>query len=408
MFDIRWVFTYLSLINTTTAAVLISSCLSLHGPHHDYDANDNALAATSIVHPPSGNYDRCEVIYPDMYEKTLNFYKLMFAKDPATIHNSEAKKTAQRSRIMFENMILHPQHPLHPAAFLAVIKDFETSASLKYWSINNFHYNSSSKNCFFGDCYGYFQIDTAAENNWSLHGICGKDGLDFLGRIGGPDYCSAFWWWTTANSGLKCLMLKDVATYTGPVIRKQVCNFTTDINPCTTPNTPWTTSTFAYAYECSYRQKNQWKDHGIHDSWQKMYTGFFYDDRFQPTALGIEKGIKIPYQQIHGYEYCAVKHFAERHYRKGTHEWPKFSAASIPSELKLAAVHQFAHAVGITPQWTNYPWRALSDSEQTAILNYNREWERNNQDTNNSPYLDTNQATITLPSTSEENTVIVK
>lgn len=375
---------------------LISGCISwTHPPLTDATAQ---LAATSITTLPQGNQDRCELIYPDLYEKTLKFLTLILNKDPEQVQHAGAKRTIINTKTMITNMMLSSERPIHPAAFFAVVKDFESSISDAYWSVNQFHSKSTSPWCTSGTCSGYFQVDVSLEPSWSLYGVCGPGGLDFLGHTGGPDYCAALWWWNSVNYGTKCRTLKDIGTYTGPPIRSRVCNDSTNVNPCTTPGIPWTSGTFAYAYKCAYIQANQWWDHGINDSWQKMYTGFFYDHSFPKR----HRRIVIPHKQVDGYEYCAVKHFAERHYRKGTHEWPQFSSASIPDALVRAAVHQFASAIGITLPWAPYPQRQLSAAEQAATHAYNTQWTKANEDT--PPYLE--PTTTTLPANDDVQPII--
>lgn len=388
-----------SALSVIAGIALLASCTSWSHPPLT-DPPTAQLSATSITNPTQGNQDRCELIYPDLYAKTLKFLKLIVAKNPDEIYNAEAKRTIINSKTMLTNMMLSSERPIHPAAFFAVIKDFESSISNDYWSVKHFHSKSSTKWCTSGTCSGYFQVDVQLEPTWSLYGICGPGGLDFLGHRGGPDYCAALWWWNSANGGSKCRTLKDVGTYVGPAITSRVCNYSSKVNPCTTPNVPWTTGTFAYAYECAYIQQNQWWDHGINDSWQKMYTGFFYDHNFPRR----HKRITIPHKQVDGYEYCAVKHFAERHYRKGTHEWPQFSSAAIPSNLLRAAVHQFAAAIGITPPWAPYPWRPLSATEQAAILAYNINWTEANKDKGTSPHIE--PTATTLPADDEVQPII--
>lgn len=391
---------------TKTGLLLLASFLLWGCRHIDHKPQNNVakLKASDIDNAPLGNSQRCELIYPDIYQKSLRFYKIMFDRlnDSSLTLTSKARSVAERNHQMVLNMTRSPERPIHPAAFYALIKDFETSTDLDEWAFTQLEYTTN--NCAEtwglnpdGLCHGYFQVDILVEPTWDNQAICGPNGLGFLGYEGGPDFCSVFWWWTMAQGGDKCVRMKENNGWAGDVSlnkyagRRYVCNNILNmtweekakVNPCSAKDYTWTTDTFSYGFECAYVQKNQWYWYGIYDSWRKAYTGFRYDNSFQP----LDSSITVHGDWIQGYEYCAIKHYVDGHYKMGTPHYPEFTPQSIPSQLLREAVLQFGREIGVPPVWADTIKNPLvvSPQEQQNIRAYNQQWQEKHPDT--SPWI---------------------
>ena len=388
-----------------TGLILLASCLLWGCRHIDNKPQARAeLKASDIDNAPLGNSQRCGIIYPDIYQKSLLFYKIMFDRlnDSSLSLTSKAQTVAERNHQMVLNMTRSPDRPIHPAALYALIKDFETSTDLDEWATTQLEYTTN--NCAktlglnpTGLCHGYFQVDILVEPTWDNQAICGPNGLGFLGYEGGPDFCSVFWWWTMAQGGDKCVRMKENNGWAGDVSlnhhegRRYVCNDILNmtweekakVNPCSAKDYTWTTDTFSYGFECAYVQANQWYWYGIYDSWRKAYTGFRYDNSFQP----LDGSITVHGDWIQGYEYCAVKHYVDGHYKMGTPNYPEFTPESIPSQLLREAVSQFGREIGVPPVWADTVKNPLvvSPQVQKNIRSYNQQWQENNPDT--SPWI---------------------
>lgn len=220
----------------------------------------------------AGPGTQCGVIYPDMREIGTPILRKVLQHQPANILDPSARAIATDTKTMLLNMMSHPTRPIHPLAFFATIKHFESSAHIRSWGWYDFLFFGHL--CTSGECSGYFQVDVQIEPDWSLNDICGMDGLDILGLKGGPDFCAALFWWLKGDNGRKCNQLSAGAE-----------------NPCRSPGYVWDVSVFAQAYR-AYGQANQWANYGIHNSWGRAYTGGWVDGEY-----------------FMGYENCAAAHY---------------------------------------------------------------------------------------------------
>lgn len=220
-----------------------------------------------------GHGTQCGVIYPDMREIGTPILRKVLWHQPGDILNPSARAIATDTKTMLLNMMSHPTRPIHPLAFFATIKHFESSAHIRSWGWYDFLFFGHL--CTSGECSGYFQVDVQLEPAWSLDDICGMDGLDILGLKGGPDFCAALFWWLKGDSGRKCAQLGSGSA-----------------NPCNSPGYVWDVSVFAQAYR-AYGQANQWGQYGIHDSWGRAYTGGW-----------------VNHEYFMGYENCAAAYYA--------------------------------------------------------------------------------------------------
>ncbi|MCY4381358.1 MAG: hypothetical protein OXC40_07330 [Proteobacteria bacterium] len=351
--------------------IMVSACKLMSSSTHI----QATTTATSIVTEKTGNFHRCEVIYPEVEDKLKNVLRAMFSRltpdgqvDKTKVSHPVAQKVLARTRQMILNITRSNTRPIHPAAFFAVVKDFETSLCRDQWGINKIEFFTT--NCDSDQCDGYFQVDTISEAKygWNLEGVCGDAGLGVLGVEGGPDFCTAFFWWTVGEGGQKCAKVKENGGFTGEptsrVTDTRVCNIydlgKKSNNACYADEYTWTTDTFSYGHYCTYIQQNQWEVYGIHDTWRKLYTGFIHD--YQSRK-----------RDIHGYEYCAVHQYALSQYKQGTSEWPEFSFLDIPSTLLKKSVFQYVHDVGLRPVWAQDDSLAsqFSQEEMDQIRYYN-------------------------------------
>lgn len=371
--------------------LLSSGCLVTSSP-----PSQSSLTATGIINAELGNYHRCDVIYPEIYAKTLAVLKQMFSRlnpdgtvNTNLVRHSKAQLVLARTRRMMLNIMRSFDRPIHPVAFLAVIKDFESSIQIDNWAVHglvkdaegrvlkdekgrNRYDGMTTENCTSKVCHGYFQVDTISERyagwDWEL---CGDNGLGLLGMAGGPDYCAALFWWTQGQNGQKCAKMKENGGFAGRphenVTDARVCNIVNlnnQPNPCNDPNYTWTVDTFSYGHYCTYIQKNQWEVYGIHDTWRKLYTGF----EFRGNA-------------IKGYEYCSVFNYALKHYELDSPQWPAFTPLNVSPELIRRAVRDFGYEMGLLPSWADPEWQPEVNPDMLAqIQEFNRTSRRSNLD----------------------------
>lgn len=369
--------------------LLSSGCLITPTP-----PPQSGLKATGIINAELGNYHRCDVIYPEIHEKTIAVLKQMFSRlhpdgtvNTELVRHSKAQLVLARTRRMMLNIMRSFDRPIHPVAFLAVIKDFESSIQKDNWAVHGLvrdaegrvlkdkdgrdrYDGMTTKNCTSKVCHGYFQVDTISERyagwDWDL---CGDDGLGLLGMEGGPDYCAALFWWTQGQRGEKCAKMKENNGFDGRphehVTDARVCNIvnlSNQPNPCNDPNYTWTVDTFSYGHYCTYIQQNQWEVYDIHDTWRKLYTGF----EFRGNT-------------IKGYEYCSVFHYALKHYELHSPQWPEFSALNISPDLLRRTVRDFGYEVGLLPSWTDPGWEPEVNPDMLAKI---QKFNRTNRQTN--------------------------
>jgi hypothetical protein len=164
---------------------------------------------------------------------------------------SVAKNVAYYSNIMLENMMASGQEPIHPEAFIATVKDFESAASLQWAMVGAGNY-FKTRNCTSGECYGLFQVDIRLEKNYESGKICGSGGLNISPFKGSGDFCSFFYWWTSSENGGKCKKISSGSA-----------------NPCRTKGTPWTLD-MVNSGRKSYVQQGQWGE----NSWREMYGNY--------------------------------------------------------------------------------------------------------------------------------------
>ena len=229
-----------------------------------------------------GSGTQCGKIYPDMRAVGTPIFRHILAKDPQEITNTTAQGIAIDTKTMLLNMMASPTRPIHPLAFFATIKHFESSADTHRWGWSDFNYFGHL--CTSGECSGYFQVDVNIEPDWSLNGICGTKGLDILNMKGGPDFCAALFWWMKGANGHKCTQLGS-----------------RESNPCRTPGYTWDVTLFADAYR-AYGQANQWAKYGISDSWGRAYSGGWvngdYFTGYENCAAAYHENLVTPAELI--------------------------------------------------------------------------------------------------------------
>ena len=285
----------------------------------------------------------------------------------------------QRTKTFLNNLMANHDHPIHPAAFFATIKDYETSTNIHQWGKNHFNCSTPgmcTKKCIdkqdcdnwcsrnynlYGGinqcldkcqsdhlqlcddrCYGLFQVDVEIENfyqpeknnnkfvlwdqeniHWDLQQVCGKNGLDILGLQGGPDYCALLFWFLIGENGRKCegfaleMDIYNVIDNNGTITTKIA-------NPCTDAGYQWTKANLEIGH-IAYQQH-----HSIDSPWVKKYYGFFDDDnRF-----------------IQGYEHCAIEDFIP----SGIDTNNPFLSDSFKPFIRKAVL-DFGCKVGVIPKW---------------------------------------------------------
>ena len=266
----------------------------------------SSFYSTSLVNQVQGDFDRCEVIYPQTYGvMTPLLAGVMALWDEKTgevkkeVKNETARMIVRRARTMLLNMMSSPTRPLHPIAFFAVVKDFESTLNLN-WSgggegYDNRFFHFTTTNCSGGLCLGLFQINLALEKDPTTQSylaepsskgvsenfaaFCGAGGLGLLGQEGSLDVCASLFWW----------LIPDKCSYMPEAVK-------VGKNLCTEPGHAWSPETFAYTYRDVYRQANQLERYGIYKPWVKFYEG----GRFLWSSYD---------HNFMGYEHCAAKHY---------------------------------------------------------------------------------------------------
>lgn len=250
----------------------------------------------------AGEGTQCGKIYPDMRSVGTPIFQKLMSLDRSAITNQTAYEVAVHTETMLRNMMASEQRPIHPLAFFATIKHFESSSHISGWGWEDFGFFGHL--CTSGVCSGYFQVDVGLEHEWSLSGVCGKGGLDLLGMKGGPDFCAALFWWLKGDSGRKCTRLVSGQT-----------------NPCRDAGYVWDVKVFERAF-LVYGQANQWSDYGIYDTWGRAYSGGWVGSRY-----------------FRGYENCATSYHQD---------------SLAPDDLVRKAVTDFAFKIGVVPSWMNF------------------------------------------------------
>ena len=259
--------------------------------------------ATSITYPEVGDVDRCDNIYPDVYNITtpifaslMDRYQEHMDSGGQIVTNPQALEILVGTRQMLLNIMGNSDRPLHPVAFMAVIKDFEM-ALRNDWSgqagtDHHTRFRAQTPNCWLYPCDGLFQVNIGLEGMHNAQklpsqrflDICGTHGLNILGLPGSLDVCAFLFWWFIPR---KCAQLRE-----GKNQRK---------NPCTHEDYPWSTNTFAYTYADAYIQENQFARWEISTPWVKLYEGgrFTFRDEYDHYFMG--------------YEHCAARHYLRKY-----------------------------------------------------------------------------------------------
>lgn len=376
------------------------------GPHpNDYD-EDSILSGTAENNSRSGQGSRCERIYHNNWQyactrlltpmctgspqlscwgsieaegvldTTVRVLKHIFERsNEGKIQNKFAQSMVIKTRQMLINMMRDPQRPVHPAAFFAVIKDFETGANLAQWGRDGKFMCQSrncSRKCVTGEkaceqwcerhgqmpspggecqrlckesgeycdnrCYGLFQVDPEFDNfrpreahdppdpyryvlwdpkhiRWDYKKICGDEGLGIIKQRGGPDYCALLYWFTEGLSGHNCAGFVD----------PDLDGIGGD-NPCTTEGATWSVETFRHGHRAYGQEQSD------ELAWQKRYEGF-------RNTRG---------EMIQGYEHCAASGYEGYHYQNSSDH-----GVSLLKALQ-ASVMDFGCRVGVMPPWANF------------------------------------------------------
>jgi len=167
-----------------------------------------------------------------------------------------ARAVSQNTVKMLNNMMRHPTYPIHPVAFYAAVKDFESAGSLN-WSNKSGSGISYFRtgNCTSGECFGLFQVDVRLESTWRGGAFCQSQGLNlWTTTVGGADFCATQFWWTMADGGQKCAALSNYRS-----------------NPCTSSNYTWTLNEVRKG-RAAYVQAIQpgWDNR----AWEEMYSNY--------------------------------------------------------------------------------------------------------------------------------------
>jgi hypothetical protein len=201
-----------------------------------------------------GQVQRCGWILPSVEKVATQNLKQMVSYAQKPGKNAAALAVAQRTVAMLENMTRSPTAPIHPVAFFAAVKDFESAGELS-WGVagsNGLRY-FKTRSCASGECFGLFQVDVNIERDWRGGQLCKADGLNIWNVQGGPDFCASQFWWTVAEGGNKCARISpDGRT-----------------NPCRTPNATWTLENVRRGVD-AYVQTPQWG----RNSWAEMYKNY--------------------------------------------------------------------------------------------------------------------------------------
>lgn len=317
------------------------------------------------------------VVLPGVYETSIAAFKQVLRARPHP-DNTYAMQIVQQTPQLLSNLMRDPQYPIHPAAFLAVIKDFETGANTYQWGRDDFRCRTPgmcTKKCFYDndcqryckrlapgagqqeclqecarsgqvctdECYGLFQVDPELENlrlgsdvgspheyvlwpeaqiPWDFQKVCGGSGLGLIGIEGGPDYCGLLFWLLVSENNQKCTRFAvDSDTYTVDVNGEEVTRYR---NPCTDEDYTWTLHNLGQG-PAAYQQFQSRQD-----AWVRKYVGFF----------------KSHQEVVYGYEHCAVNGYL------GYNPYDA-STNMVPTNVLRAAVHDYGCQIGLVPPWAD-------------------------------------------------------
>ena len=341
-----------------------ASSLTLHGASCDSSTKSLFLGLRSIG-------------APGVYETSIAAFKQVMRSNPDPKTNPYAYEIAQFTPTLLRNLMRDPEYPIHPAAFLSVVKDFETGTNLFEWGVDDFMCRTPGmcqNKCFHdGDCtricersgqhlggrekclqsckihgkvcddrcYGLFQVDPEIENlrlgkdvgsdhpfvlwdkdfiSWDFEKVCGEKGLGLIGITGGPDYCALLFWLFVGESHLKCTRFAGASEHKTQVVDGQTK--TVYRNPCKDEGYAWSLKNIARGPE-AYQQYQM-----DAEAWKKKYMGFISDDK----------------EVVYGYEHCAVNGYKN-------HDPYASGELLVPISVRQAAVLDYACKVGVMPSW---------------------------------------------------------
>ncbi|MCY4380278.1 MAG: hypothetical protein OXC40_01740 [Proteobacteria bacterium] len=387
--------------------ILISGCKT-----HLFNTTTTQVTSQNQVSPKQGEPASCDVIYkhrpimsllnirslscdpakPNSYFGTRAFFNKgvystsievlsQIIKAKPDKNNRHALEIVKYTPIFLQNLMRNENFPIHPAAFLAVIKDYETGNNIFEWGNEQFRCHTPGmcqNKCFYDDdcprycqlrysdkteltacsktcqqknkicsdhCYGLFQVDPEIENlrlgsdvgskrelvlwppdliPWDFQKICGKSGLDVIGIEGGPDYCALLFWLFIGEGNRKCerFALEDVDQFTVVTGGKNTTKYR---NPCKDEGYSWSLKNITLGPD-AYQQAQK-----SPDAWVTKYRGYYN------RKLG-----KI----VHGYEQCAVSGFLD--YNPFIQQ-----TVSIPSDVLRASVLDYGCQIGVLPPWAD-------------------------------------------------------
>ena len=383
------------------------SCRSPFSPVNS-GSDDSQLHSTSLIDLPQGDHDRCDSIYPQMYQVMVPHFRQVVSlwdqdqkkvKDEVT--DEVARTIVKRTVQMLLNIMGMRARPIHPIAFFSVIKDFESSMDM-IWSGGSesegkteaFSFpDNSDLNCRTNGektaCMGLFQINLfdsdmtlglqSKEITPAFKAICGQGGLNLLGTKGSLDTCASLYWWLRDGEDKCSLMLKGSQ------------------NPCTDATNaqgvyPWSPATFAYAHKYAYVQENQLEGHNKDDPWRALYVGgkapanatrdYFvgyehcaarhYIDKlvpYPPDSLRAKQVVRS-FREVEEKALEKITHWAYRHDRGATVRRsikagePEHLDTTEGRELMRAVVVDFAQDIGLKLWWLDEWWGVVEPEAQ--------------------------------------------
>lgn len=378
-------------------------------PHMGGGGDETKISSTDFNNSIKGQMTRCRIIYrggslmsllghralscdphgslsmtsrsllpQGIYQTSINILTQVMKSRPAAdnVHAQEIKK---HTPVLLKNLMRDPISPIHPAAFFAVIKDFETGANLYEWGVDHFQCRTPGmcqKKCFYGSdclrycastalhsesslstctntcsaegkicddkCYGLFQVDPEIENlrlgrdvgspheyvlwpesliPWNYTKVCGEEGLGLIGMLGGPDYCALLFWLFVGENDKKCTRFAlSSDTYFEQVDGQQVTRYR---NPCKDEGYSWSLDNIALGPQAYQQQQSR------EDAWKLRYSGYINDSE----------------DMIYGYEHCAVDGYLGFN--------PYGRSEPIPTRILKASVLDYGCKVGVLPPWAD-------------------------------------------------------
>jgi hypothetical protein len=283
----------------------------------------------------SGQYLRCGTILPSVEKVAIKSLGTMVRYAKTGGSHAMALTVSKNTVNMLNNMMRHPTNPIHPVAFFAAVKDFESAANLSWATkgASGLKYFRTG-NCTSGECFGLFQVDVKLESAWRGGAFCQSDGLNLWSTTaGGPDFCAAQFWWTVAEGGRKCAKLAGNTT-----------------NPCNSPSYTWTLSEVNKG-RAAYVQAIQsgWDN----SAWAEMYKNYerCYSDK-KPLLQAIAEfkesvGLALPRVAVNGMQGDVVG-FGEDY---GTYDLPK------PEETDGSWTPSRDSFGEVVPGTINWDWR---------------------------------------------------